>query len=177
MTEPSNRTSAYATGLLSIARAEGNLAEVEDELFRFSRIFESNDELRSTLSDPHLPAERRAQVVEDILEGRSTPTTLAIVSLIVTTGRAADLPKIVGEFVSLSAAETGSATAEVRTAVALTDDQKGRLAAALTAAVGRPIELKVVVDPSVVGGVVAQIGDSVIDGSVRTRLNQLREVF
>ena len=67
--------------------------------------------------------------------------------------------------------------AEVRSAVDLTDDQRQRLATALTSATGKDVEVKVVVDPTVMGGVVATIGDTVIDGSVRHRLDQLREAF
>ena len=64
---------------------------------------------------------------------------------------------------------------EVRSAVALTEDQQARLAEALGKATGKRVEVKVVIDPSVLGGLVAQVGDTVIDGSVRARLDQLRE--
>ena len=73
----------------------------------------------------------------------------------------------------ISAAEANKEVAEVRSAVALTDDQKVRLAEALGKATGKQVELKVVIDPSVLGGVVAQVGDTVIDGSVRSKLDQL----
>lgn len=172
-----SRTSAYAAAALDIARAEGNLAEVEDELFRLARVVESSDELRTTLSDPHLPLERRAQIVEDLLEGKVTSTTRAFVSMVVSAGRAADLPDIADELVRLSAEEAGQAVAEVRSAVPLTDEQIARLTEALKARTNRDITVRNVVDPTVIGGVVTQIGDSVLDGSVRTRLNQLREAF
>jgi F-type H+-transporting ATPase subunit delta len=172
-----NRITAYADAALSIARAEGNLSEVEDELFRLARVLESSDELRSTLSDPRLPAARRQQIVEDLLEGRATATTTAIVSMIVGAGRAADLPKIAQELVQRSASGRGEAVAEVRSAVALTDEQITRLTAALKQRTNLDITIKNVVDPTVMGGVVTQIGDSVLDGSVRTRLNQLRDAF
>jgi F-type H+-transporting ATPase subunit delta len=64
--------------------------------------------------------------------------------------------------------------AEVRSAVPLTADQQTRLAAALVNATGKQVNLKVVVDPSVLGGLVATVGDTVIDGSVRTRIDQLK---
>ena len=64
--------------------------------------------------------------------------------------------------------------AEVRSAIPLTDDQKSRLADALGQATGKQVEVKVIVDPSIKGGLVAQVGDTVIDGSVRRRLEQLR---
>ncbi len=171
------RITAYADAAFSVARAEGNLGEVEDELFRLGRVLESSEELRSTLIDPHLPAARRQQIIEDLLEGRATATTVAIVSMIVGAGRAADLPKIAQDLVSRSASERGEAVAEVRSAVALTDEQISRLATALKARTNLDVTVKNIVDPSVMGGVVTQIGDSVLDGSVRTRLNQLREAF
>ena len=62
----------------------------------------------------------------------------------------------------------------MRSAIPLTDDQKARLAEALGRATGKEIEVKVIVDPSIKGGLVAQVGDTVIDGSVRRRLEQLR---
>jgi F-type H+-transporting ATPase subunit delta len=65
--------------------------------------------------------------------------------------------------------------AEVRSAVPLDEARRQRLAAALSKATGRSVELKVVVDPSVIGGVVARLGDEVFDGTVRTRLHDARE--
>ena len=172
-----DRIDGYAEAMVAVARAEDNLAEVEDELFRFARALESNDDLRSALVDPHIPAERRQQIVEDLLGGRATPTTTALVSMAVVSGRARDLPSICDLVVERSAQERNREVAEVRSAIELTDDQQRRLADALGEATGKEVEVKVIVDPSVLGGVVAQIGDTVIDGSVRHRLNQLRESF
>lgn len=171
------RITAYADAAMTVALAEGALAEVEDELFRLGRVVESNEELRNTLVDPHLPASRRQQIVEDLLEGRATPATIAVVSMIVGTGRGSDLPRIADELVSRSAASQGETVAEVRSAVALTDDQIARLTEALRARTQREITVRNIVDPTVIGGVVTQIGDSVLDGSVRSRLNQLRDAF
>ena len=171
------RTHAYAEALLAVARSEGSLADVEDELFRFARVLESNDELRTTLTDAALPVSRRQQIVEDLLGGRANPTTTALVSMVVGTGRSRDLPAIIDELVKRSAAEGNKEVAEVRSAVDLTDDQKQRLAAALEAKTGKKVELKVIIDPTVLGGLVAQVGDTVIDGSVRTKLDQLKTAF
>ena len=90
-------------------------------------------------------------------------------------GRARELPAIVDAFVAKAADSRSEAVAEVRSAVALDDDQKARLAEALGKETGKKITVKVTVDPSVLGGIVAQIGDTVIDGSVRHRLDQLKE--
>jgi F-type H+-transporting ATPase subunit delta len=171
------RIEGYAAALFQVASAEGVLDEVEDELFRFARSLESSDELRSTLTDDAVPAARRQAIVEDLLGGKASRMTTAIVSFVVGAGRARELPAMIDRLVGRAAAEKKRTLAEVRTAVPLSDDQRSRLSAALANATGKDIELKVVVDPSVLGGVVAQVGDVVIDGSVRHRLDQLKTHF
>ena len=173
----SDRNDLYADALLAVITAEGNINEVTDELFRFSRVLEGNDELRTALSDPHLPAARRQQIVEDLLAGKATDTTTAIVSLLVGTGRAKELPLVVDRLLALTASRSNRSIAEVRSAVELTEDQKARLGQALKQATGRDVDVVVIVDPTVMGGIVTQIGDTVIDGTVRSRLAQLRESF
>jgi F-type H+-transporting ATPase subunit delta len=170
-----DRVDAYAAAIFEVAKAEGNLDEVADELFRFARIFESNDELRKALTDQALPPERRQAIVEDLLGGRALPLTTSLISFIVAAGRGRDLPAIVDQLVERAAAEREHVVAEVRTAVELTPEQRDRLAAALSRNLGKQVEVKVVVDPTVLGGVVARVGDTVIDGSVRHRLEQLKE--
>ncbi|MGH9211611.1 MAG: ATP synthase F1 subunit delta [Acidimicrobiales bacterium] len=172
-----DRTLAYADALFAVARAEGTLGDVEEELFRFSLALEGSDELREALTDTHIPAARRQQIVEDLLGSDALPVTTALVSMVVGAGRARDLPAIIRQLIEHSAAEANKAVAEVRSAVRLTADQRKRLAAALNAATGKQVELKVIVDPSVLGGIVAQVGDTVIDGSVRSRLEQLKQAF
>ena len=164
----------YARALFEIARAEGTLDEVEDELFRFARSYESSEELRGTLSDEQIPAERRQSIVEDLLGGRATTTTTQLVSMVVGSGRARDLPAIVDQLVRRASDSKQLQVAQVRTAVALSADQEARLKAALENATGSSLNMKTTVDPSVVGGVVAIIGDHVIDDTVRTRIDQLK---
>ena len=171
------RIEAWARALLEIARAEGNLSEVEDELFRFARIVEGNDDLRTALSNPGQPADRRAAIVDELLENRSLQTTRAIAAFIVGAGRGHDLPGIVARFVELAAESREHEVAEVRSSVPLDDTQVQRLAAALSKATKKNIEVRVVVDPTVMGGLVATIGDTVIDGTVRHRLDQLKETL
>jgi F-type H+-transporting ATPase subunit delta len=172
-----DRVLAYAGALFEVARAEGPLDEIEDELFRFSQTLQGSDELREALTDARVPAARRQQIVEDLLGGRASPVTTALVSMVVGAGRVRDLPAIVGELVERSAAERNKEVAEVRSAVPLSTEQRERLAEALSTATGKQVALKVVIDPSVLGGVVAQIGDTVIDGSVRSRLDQLKQAL
>ena len=169
-----NRIDGYARALFEIARAEGSLDEVEDELFRFARSYEGSEELRKALTDDQIPAARRQSIIEDLLGGKATPTTVQLISMIVAGGRSRDLPAIVDRLVQRAAQSKDAEVAEVRSAVALTSDQEDRLRAALANATGRNVNLKVIVDPSVLGGLVATVGDTVIDGTVRTHLDQLK---
>ncbi len=169
------RIDAYANALLEVARAEGHLAGVEDDLFRFARVFEGSDELRLALTDPQLPAERRMAIVEELMGGKALATSAALAAFLVGVGRAADIPEIVDAFVEKAAHVRSREVAEVRTALPLDEGQRNRLAEALAAATGKQIELKVIIDPTVLGGLVARVGDTVIDGTVRHRLDQLRE--
>ena len=168
----------YADAFLNIISSEGSLNEVQGELHSIADAIEKNDERGRTLSDPHLPAGRRQQIVEDILSSSGAhQITVALVSMLVAAGRIKDLSKIVAKLQKLSASLTNRSVAEVRSAVALTDEQKARLAESLKQRTGQDVEVFVVVDPNVLGGLVTQIGDTVIDGSVRHRLAQLKESF
>ena len=173
----STRSDAYASALFEVARAEGSLATVEEELFRVARTFEGNDDLRTTLTDQAVPVERRQGIVEDLLGGRASPVTTALVSFVVASGRARDLPTIIDSLVERAASERSQAVAEVRSAIPLSEDQRTRVAAALSKSTGQNISVKVIVDPSILGGIVARVGDTVIDGSVRHRLDQLKELL
>ena len=95
-------------------------------------------------------------------------------SLVVGAGRGGELVEIVEAAIDRAAAGRNRRVARVRSAVELTGDQRSRLAAAIKASSGLDVEIQATVDPGVVGGVVTEIGDDVIDGSVRSRLQQMR---
>jgi F-type H+-transporting ATPase subunit delta len=168
------RIDGYARALFEVARAEGNIDVVEDELHRFKVAYSGSDELRVALTDSQIPAAKRQAIIEDLLGGKANATTVQLVSMVVGAGRGRDLPQIIESLVSRASSAKGLEVAEVRSAVELSADQQTRLAAALTKATGKQLNLKVVVDPSVIGGVVATVGDTIFDGSVRTRIDQLK---
>jgi F-type H+-transporting ATPase subunit delta len=172
------RVEGYAEALFDVARAEGLLDVVEGELYQVARVVEGNDDLRMTLSDAAIPPDRRQRIVEDLLGGKGAANvTRSLVSFVVAAGRGRDLPAIVDEFVHRAASERQHEVAEVRSAIPLDGEQQRRLAEALGRATGKQVEVKLVVDPSVIGGIVARVGDRVIDGSVRTRLQQLKNAL
>ena len=167
----------YAQAILAVASAESNGAQVEDEMYRFSQVLQSSEELKSTLSDASIPSARRQQIVEDLLDGQVTQTTVALVSMVVAAGMGSDIKAIADRVVGLGAESRDKAVAEVYSVVDLSSDQQQRLAAALKSATGKDVEMKIIIDESVMGGLLVQIEDEVIDGTVRTRLKQLREAF
>jgi F-type H+-transporting ATPase subunit delta len=174
MTEQT-KVDAFASALLEVARVSGQLSGVEDDLFRFARTFEGSDDLRMALTDPQLPIERRISVIEQLMGDKALQTSTALVSMVVATGQSAELPAIVSRFVELAASERDREVAEVRSAIPLDDAQVARLAEALGKATGKTIEVKVIVDPTVLGGIVARVGDTVIDGTVRHRIDEMKE--
>jgi len=165
----------YAEALFRVVRAENELDRVSDELYRFGKILEGNHELKTALTEQGGSRQQRQQVLSDLLSDKVSPNTLGLLAFVVDQGRGRQLPQILSELAALAAEARDAVVAEVRSAVALDDNQRKQLAEALGSATGKKVEVKVIVDPSVIGGVVAKIGDTIIDGSVKRRLEQLKE--
>jgi F-type H+-transporting ATPase subunit delta len=159
-------------GMLAGAEAGGSLEDVEDELFRFARVIDANGGLRAALTDPVLPEDVRNGLIDDLLRDRARPETVALVRFAVETRGAADPGQVLTDLADAAASRRGRVVVEARTAVPIDVQRRARLTEALTRVVGRPVGLQVVVDPSVGGGVLARIGDELIDGSVRRKLER-----
>jgi F-type H+-transporting ATPase subunit delta len=168
-------TRGYAEALFRVLQAEGELDNVEDELFRFGKLLESNYDLKQALADQALPPEQRAKVLDALLSDKVSPHTLGLLQFIVNQGHARQLPEILSDLSDIAAETRNAAVAEVRTAMPLDEEQRTKLAEALSRATGKKVRIKALVDKSVLGGVYAKIGDTVIDGTVRRRLQQLKE--
>lgn len=170
-----DRITGYANGIFELARAEGELERVESELFTIAQALDGSPELRSTLTDPQLPMEKKQALVDDLIGGRASSLSVDLVQLIVSQGRASELSDIARAVVEAAAASRDKAVAEVRSAVPLDEETIERLTVALSRATGKSVEVKVVVDESVIGGIVARVGDIVIDGSLARRVDSLRQ--
>jgi F-type H+-transporting ATPase subunit delta len=165
----------YAEALFKVVEAEGELASVEDELYRFGKILDENYELKRALSEQGVDHATRVKILQDLLGDKVSPHTLGLLTFIVAQDRARQLPDILEEVSKIAAESRDAALAEVRTAVPLDDRQRTELTRALERATGKTIELKVLIDPTVLGGIVAKVGDTVIDGTIRHRIEQLKE--
>ncbi len=164
----------YATAIFSVAQAEGALERVADELYSFAQAVGDHADLRERLADPGIDTGAKLGIVSDLLGGRAHPQTVSAVAYIVQSGRTRQLSEITRVLANLGAESRSEALAVVRTAVALDPAQQRKLAEALGRSAGQPVDLKVVIDPGVVGGLVVTIGDTVIDGSVSRRLAELK---
>ncbi len=165
----------YASALLSVAGAEEDSAGVADEIFRAAQGLSGHTELIETLADPRIPGERKQGIVDDILSQRASGVTVAAMNFIVSAGQAKNLGAIASRVAELAADAEGEVVAEVRAPIELDASQIERLTAALAAATGKHVQVRTVVDPSVIGGLVAKVGDTVLDGSVQHRFSELRE--
>lgn len=175
MAEKDRLVNGYAQALFAVAEAEGTLESVEDELFRFGKAVEREPGLRDALIDPSLPVDRKKAVLQDLLGDKASTHTLGLLGFIVEQGRAKELSRIVTALAEVAAERRRKAVAEVRVAVPLDATRRGRLQKALARATDLEVELKVLIDPSVIGGVVARVGDQVFDGTIRRRLDRARE--
>ncbi len=159
---------------LMSAEARGKLEVVEDELFRFGQTVRNEPELRSALLDRTATAESRRQLVRTLLEGKAQPETIRLVEYAVLERRAGRLEKELDRLVELGAARRQRRVAVVRAATPLTDEHRDRLQRALSAQAGTDVQLNVVIDPNLVGGIKVEIGDEVVDGTVIGRLEEAR---
>lgn len=173
----SDRIGGYASAIFDLARAEGALEATERDLFTVARALTDSGELREALTNPQVPLERKQGIVADLLGGRASDLVSGLVSFIIGQGRASELDAIVDAFVAKSAASRSRAVAEIRSAIPLDEPTVERLVRALSHATGKDLEVKTIVDPDLIGGVVAKVGDIVIDGSVARRLSNLRQAL
>lgn len=156
------------------AEADGVLDDLEDELFRFSRIVEGEPQLRTALTDPALPDDRKDGLLSALLDGKVTPSARRLIGELVLHPRGRSLESGLAHYGRLVAQRRQRLVALVRSAVDLTERQRTRLAAVLSAAYGHEVHLNIEIDPSVLGGLSIQIGDEVIDGTIAGRLDEVR---
>jgi F-type H+-transporting ATPase subunit delta len=129
------------------------------------------------LTDLGAAIESKLAIISELFGAQVTAPTLRIVSYAISAGRVRDIVGTFDWLVQLTAEERGRRVAQVRSAVDLDDAERERLAVALRHLVGREVEVRVTVDPTVIGGVLIAVGDLVIDGTVRLRVERLRDAL
>jgi F-type H+-transporting ATPase subunit delta len=174
------RLDGYVTGVLHGTDGPASvdaIQNLEDEVFRFVQTVRGNAELHNALSSRDLPADHRKALVEDLLRPRASEETTRMAAYATQIGRPRDYEELLAHLVERLAAESNRRVADVRAAAELDDEQRRHLGDALSRVTGRPVEVRVSVDSVLLGGFVATIGDTVVDGSTRHRLELLKERF
>jgi F-type H+-transporting ATPase subunit delta len=163
--------------LLASAERDGKLADVEDELFRFSQIVSGDSALAVTLSDVGAPVERRVKLVQDLLKGKVHVATGRLAEVALTGFGGRGFEASLTRLVEATAAKRDREVAYVTVAKPLTDAEEQSLAAKLSTVYGREVSLKVDVEPAVLGGVSVRVGSDLYDGTVLRKLNAAKQAF
>jgi F-type H+-transporting ATPase subunit delta len=168
----------YARALFALADETGAVAQIRAELAQIAALFESDSALRDALFRPLHPVAERRAVLRSLCERLSLSTIVKnFFAYTIDQRRLVDFDAIRSEFEALADAAAGLVKARVVSATPIDDAQRARLQNALAARTGREVELDVAVDPSLIGGIVASVGNVVFDGSLRTQLQQLRDTL
>ena len=164
----------YALTLLGYAEREGAVEEVDQGLTALSQALAAEPRLGAFLAAPQIEAGEKRAVIERALGDRLHPALVRFLLLVVEKRREALLGEIASAWRELLDERANRMTASVVTAVELDDATRKAIQAALERATGKTIVLESRVDPAMIGGVILRFGDSVIDGSVRSRLAAIR---
>lgn len=165
----------YAGALFAAARAADLIDQVESDLGLLTFTLESTPRLQEALTHPLIPAERKKEIVADLLRDRVQDVTLHFLYLLIDKRRAEVLEDVEQEYVRLANEYRNVLPVTVTSAIPITCEEKCALRKKLEGSTGKTIELQLAEDPEIIGGLVIQIGDKVIDGSVRGYLESLRE--
>ncbi|MCS7047667.1 MAG: ATP synthase F1 subunit delta [Verrucomicrobiae bacterium] len=165
----------YARALLDMAEAENAVGVVEQDLFRLRDLLRANPQLLEFLKNPNLKREGKRQALAELFEGRVHSLVLGWLLTLQDSDRVGRLPAIIEEFIRLAAEVRQTVAGEVITARPLEETVLEQMASALTRALGKNVHLYQRVDPSVLGGAIIKVGEQVIDGSLRYKLQQLQQ--
>jgi F-type H+-transporting ATPase subunit delta len=165
----------YAQALFEIAQRDGTVEKIEQDLDTIDAALASTPLLLRVLRAPTVTAERKKQVLQQIFGASVTALTMRFLSLLVKKRREAILPAVNPEFRQLSYRFRNILPVTVRVATRLTPEERRQLTEAIAARTGKTIELQEEVDPSLMGGAILRMGDTIIDGSVTGYLRRLRQ--
>ena len=168
----------YAKALFSLADEQGQVEQWAQGLDALGQALDAHRELRETLASPLFEKEQRRNVVAAVAGALAFPETPRnFLLLLADRDRLAYLPAIIRNFRGLADDRLGRVRAKVTSAVPLTAEESRRISEKFALATNAQVILETAVDPSLLGGVIAQLGSRVYDGSVRAQLEELRRVM
>lgn len=166
-----------AEAVLAGAEREGRIEQVENDLFTLGRTVQGSPQLRDALADRRRSGEDKSTLIARLLEGKAAPESMRLAALAAHNPRGQRFDQAVQRFSDVAARRRQQLVALVTAARPLPPEHAERLTRVLSASYDKQVQLNVVVDPEVVGGLRVQIGDEIIDGTVSGRLDQARRAM
>ncbi len=167
----------YAAALFALAAEEGVKGEIADSVKTLRALIAENPQYIDLLATPSIPLTERCAVIEEAFGGSLHEYAVSFVKLLCERGHIRELSDCLDEFLKLYEASDGVATAEVISAVPLSDGQKKALCEKLEGRLLRRVELRCTVDDSLLGGLIVSVDGKVMDGSIKRRLADVGEVI
>lgn len=167
----------YAAALFNSAKEADVIDLVESDLGLVTYTFESIPDLEQAIISPLIPADKKREIVTGVFSGKIHEATLFYLYLLIDNRREDVIGQTESEYIRLANDARGIVAAEVTSAVELTEDESVKLKAKLAQQTGKRVEISVTVDPSIIGGLIVRIGDTVMDGSIAGHLRTIKDNF
>lgn len=167
----------YAKALFDIGTQDGSLGQIYDDLRALQAVAEYSRQSNNFMMSPKLQRADKKRIIDEIYGDKVCKPVLGLAHVLVDKRREPVFDNIVDEFAKYRDEHEGRVHAKVTTAQPLPDDEKARLVAALAKQTGKQVDLHEKINPAVIGGIRVNLGDYVLDGTVRRRLNELRRSF
>lgn len=164
----------YAKALIELAQEQGKLEEVYQDMKLFDQVTSENPEFSKIMANPIIRHEKKFGILKKVFENRVNNVTFSIFDVLTRKNREVLIQPIAQEFQKLYDELNGIQKVEIKTPVSLTGDQKAEFTKVVGEAIKKKVELKEVIDESLIGGYILSIGDTQIDTSVKNRLNDLK---
>lgn len=165
----------YARALHEAAKSQQSVVEVGEDLQAISQILEAKSQFKEILNSPEVDRNRKLDLVDKVFADRARPLTMRLLRLLIEKNRQRELPAVQNEFVRLQEEAAGILRVTITSAIPLQQNQVDEIIERVSRQTGKRVIPKMHVDPSLIGGVMVQYGNSILDGSVSGALNRLKE--
>jgi F-type H+-transporting ATPase subunit delta len=173
--KPMTKTQLCAYSLVDLAKAEGTLDVVDNDLRLIKSTLAEHLDLKTALTGGGISDKQKLKVVEEVFKGRVSPVTIVFLQLLAILGQISLLPAIADEFSRRLEQVEEKIIAEVTTAVPMEPAAEEQIRGRLKAITGQEVTIRAKVDPNIVGGLVVRVGDKLLDGSIHHQLERLRK--
>ncbi len=167
----------YAKAIINLAKDQKNTAEVNDDMLLIAQTISENEDLKTFLNNPVLKADVKLKVLNSLFSTKVNTITQGVIKILVTNKRLMLLPFVVKQYTLLFDKLQGVEVAKVTTAIAITDDLKSKVLTKVKELTNKDVTIENIVDESIIGGFILQVGDKQFDASIKGKLNSLRRNF